>query len=169
MEMRKYMGEKKNVKASTVSIIRIDEEYLQGYAGLVQIHEVYKQIVIDGICFYDDGFSQLEFMPDGEHWALTAIYDENEKIVEWYFDMTKENGIDNGRPYIEDLYLGTALFPDGRIVILDEDELQVALDNGEITTSDFELAYQSLARLKASSILTVDYMTEFCARLKEHF
>ena len=169
MKKRRYLGQSKHIKTATVSVIRVDKEDLKGSVATVQIHEVNNQIVENGICFHADGFSRIEFMPDHENWALTAIYDEEGKIVEWYFDMTKENGIDDGRPYIEDLYLDIALFPDGRVVVLDEDELQDALDSGEITVAEFELAYQSLAKLKASGVLTVEYMTNFCARLKELF
>ena len=58
---------------------------------------------------------------------LTAIYDAKNKIVEWYFDIAKKIGKENGIPYEEDLYLDVIVKPDFQIVLLDEDDLQEAL------------------------------------------
>ena len=67
---------------------------------------------------------------------------KEDKIVEWYIDMCKENGIEDGMPYEDDLFLDVVIVPDGRINILDEDELLDAEKNGIITRQDVELAYK---------------------------
>jgi predicted RNA-binding protein associated with RNAse of E/G family len=70
------------------------------------------------------------------------MFDENHSIVQWYFDITKQNGIDiDGQAFYDDLYLDVVVFPSGEIVLFDEDELKEALDSGDITQIDYDLAY----------------------------
>ena len=45
---------------------------------------------------------------------------------------------EKGVPYIDDLYLDVVMYPSGKIKIIDQDELQEALDCGDITKNDIE-------------------------------
>ena len=73
---------------------------------------------------------------------LTAIYDENNKIVEWYFDIARSIGKENGIPYEDDMYLDVVFRPNGNIVLLDEDELKEAFDKKEMTKQEYDEAYE---------------------------
>lgn len=57
--------------------------------------------------------------------------------------MTKFNGIENGIPYIIDLYLDIVFKSNGKWITLDEDELEEALNLGDITKEDYDLAYKT--------------------------
>ena len=85
--------------------------------------------------------------PDNSNYALTIMFDDNENLIEWYFDIAKKVGIENGVPYEDDLYLDMVITPQGSKLILDEDELQEALNRGEITKEDATLAYKTLEGL----------------------
>ena len=63
-------------------------------------------------------------------------------VKEWYFDVSKYIGIEDGVPYEDDLYLDVVIIPDGRIHVLDEDEIQLAFKNGKITKEEYDLAYE---------------------------
>ena len=78
---------------------------------------------------------------------LSAFYNDNNEIIEWYFDVAKNIGFENGSPYEDDLYLDVILRPDGKILLLDEDELKSALEESKITKEDFDLAYFEANRL----------------------
>lgn len=173
MERRKYLGRLNMdfVKSFSTKIVRVDEGNIKGYASLVIIDEVTRpRIVGEGTCLYDNGYSELNFLPDDEHWQLSAIYDGNGEIIEWYFDITRKNSIDEeGNPYCDDLFLDAALMPDGRILIFDEDEIKDALDNGMIAQSEFDMAYGVLKRLKDDKILDVEYMKTLCSRVRSLF
>jgi predicted RNA-binding protein associated with RNAse of E/G family len=105
----------------------------------MKITEINRTLIINGIRLYDDEYREMGFFPDGENWALWAMYDDKDEIIEWYFDITKINALDeNGVPYCEDMYLDIALTPDGNYAVLDEDELKNALGGGEITPRDFD-------------------------------
>ena len=168
MERRRYLGQKKSIKDCSTKIVRVDEDGLNGYASLIKIKEVHNPVIVgEDFCICDVGYSIIEFLPDGEHWALEAMYDRNDKIVEWYFDITSENSIDeNGNPYNVDLYLDVVLLPDGQIIVCDENELQDALDNGEITQAEFDLAYHTLHELKEKKTLEVVYMKALSSKLR---
>ena len=56
--------------------------------------------------------------------------------------------------------------PDGQILILDEDEIKDALDNGLITRKEFDMAYDVLNEIKKNRIIDVAYMKMLCSRLR---
>jgi len=118
------------------------------------------------ICIADDGYVELCYLPDGENWQMYALYDGDGRIVEWYYDITRENGVDeDGSPYAEDLYLDAALSPDGKITILDSDELQTALDVGHISQDGFDLARCAMDRLIKDKIIGLKYAERLCEKL----
>ena len=73
---------------------------------------------------------------------LTAIYDDNNNIIEWYFDIARKIGKDNGVPYEDDLYLDVVVTPSGDVILLDEDELKEAFDKKEMTKEEYDEAYK---------------------------
>ena len=50
-------------------------------------------------------------------------------------------GIEDGVPYQDDLYLDVVVVPDGRIHILDEDELKEAYSKREISKDEYDMAF----------------------------
>jgi predicted RNA-binding protein associated with RNAse of E/G family len=149
MERRKYTGKpnKKYIKSSDSKIIRIDDINIKGYVAFLKIFEVnvpfYVKLNDKKICLYDNGYSELNYLPDNQNWQMYALYDNNGKIIDWYFDITKENAIDEeGNPYCDDLYLDIVLMPDGQVIILDEDELFDSYNNEIINQNEYILAYK---------------------------
>ncbi len=96
----------------------------------------------NGICIQDTGYKWLEFYDYNSKVKLTAIYDENNKIIEWYFDIARSIGKENNVPYEDDLYLDVVLRPDGEIILLDEDEIKEAYERKEMTKSELDDAYK---------------------------
>lgn len=141
----------------------------QRYASLISIEKVNGRHAFpaeDGeICLGDEGYAWLTFLPDKCNWCMTAMYDDRGNAVEWYFDMTKANGLDEqGNPYQEDLYLDVVLLPNGSIKKLDEDELQEALDDGEITKPEFDMAHAVCDGLIREFICVPNAVASFCER-----
>jgi len=176
MERRKYLGRYDNdcIKSIDSRILRIDKTDIVGYVALVLIQEVnYPRVVGNkesSICIADNGYSELVFLPDNENWQLCAIYDNNDRNVEWYFDITRNNAVDeSGNPYCDDLYLDMALMPDGRILTFDEDELINAFKNGNISQYDFDMAQGIITKLIDEKIIDVAYMEMLCSRLRQLF
>jgi len=172
VERRKYIGRVKEdyVKSFSSRVVRVDENGMAGYVSLTEIREVHRPFIVGNLCLYDNGYSELCYIPDGENWALFAIYDSNGEIVEWYIDITRKNAADDeGNPYCDDLYLDVALLPDGSVLVLDEDELKSALDRGDISRQDYDMAYAVLNDIKSRKILDTAYMESLCTRLLSLF
>ena len=88
-----------------------------------------------------------EFYDYSKKHRLTAMYNENNEIIEWYFDIARKIEKDNGMPYEDDLYLDVVVTPTGDIILLGEDELKKALDRFEVNKSDYDMAYNEAKKL----------------------
>jgi predicted RNA-binding protein associated with RNAse of E/G family len=175
IERRKYLGQpyKDYIKSFDTKIIRIENNEFKGYLSYLKIHEVHRtfDVLLDDkkICLYNNGYSELNYLPDNRNWQLYAIYDNNFNIIEWYIDITRKNSIDeNGNPYCDDLYLDIVLMPDGKILFLDEDELLDAYNNKTINQTDLDLAYKTKNELINSKIVSIEYMEILCKKLFEN-
>ena len=139
-----------------------------GYVSLIKLEKVRQKLTVnhDGreICLFDDGYSCLVFLPDGEKWCVSAVYDSSGYIVEWYFDMLKEVFLDhNGTPSYDDLYLDLVVAPDFEYRILDKDELSEALESGEITRADVDMAYETCDKLIREVLPDKEFLEDFLA------
>lgn len=77
---------------------------------------------------------------------VTAMFDNREQIVEWYIDTCRNQGVtDQGVPWFDDLYLDVVVLKNGEIFLVDEDELEEALQRGHISTQEAELANRTAA------------------------
>lgn len=149
----------------TSKVMHIDDIF-SGFISFVMIQKVHEKLFVDydtsEICLFDDGYKCLIFLPDNQNWCVSAVYDDLDRLVEWYFDMTKENSIDEqGNPFFMDLYLDIAVSPDFKIRILDEDELKEALSSGDITKYDFDMAYMTCDALIKNVIPNKEFIVSF--------
>lgn len=120
----------------------INDDLFKGDVFLNNFIEISDPFILDkGLCIQDTGYKWLEFYDYSSKVRLTAIYNNKNEIVEWYFDIAKEIGKEDGIPYEDDMYLDVVLTPNGDILLLDEDELQEALNKNYITKEEFDEAY----------------------------
>jgi uncharacterized protein len=130
----------------------VDDGELDGHLSIIYIDKVKEPLVIDvaekSLCLVNDGFIWTQYFPRGSNYALTTMFDENRNIIEMYFDVCNGNNISpNGIPFYDDLYLDVVLIPSGEVILLDEDELKVALMQNEITKEQYNLAYLEANKL----------------------
>ena len=117
-----------------------------------------------------NGYKWLMYLPLKEFWCITAFYSPQNELLEWYFDISKGNFLDeNGMPCIDDMFLDLVIMPDARAITVDADELQEALDNNVITPNDFSLAYQIHAEILNSKWNDVNLLTLLCNKLMSEF
>ena len=106
-----------------------------------------KFVIPNGKCIVDNNYKLLEFYDYNSKIKLSAFYDNSNRIVEWYFDIAREIGKENGLPYEDDMYLDVLITDSGEIILLDEDELKEALDKKQITKEEYENAYKEAYQL----------------------
>ncbi len=70
------------------------------------------------------------------------------EIVQWYIDICYRNGIENGVPWMDDLYLDIIVLPTGEVFLIDIDELEDALNTGVIDRNLYNLAWDEAKRIK---------------------
>lgn len=132
--------------------ISVDDYDFKGYITLFKMNKVTQDCIIKygekNICVIDNGYKMMQYVPLNENYTLTAFCDENNKLVQWYFDITYRNGIgDDGIPFYDDLYLDIVILPPLDIYLLDEDELDEARDTKEINEEQYNLAYNVANKL----------------------
>lgn len=96
----------------------------------------------NGVCLQDNNYKWLEFYNYNAKVLLTAMYNQNNEIIEWYFDIARSIGKENNIPYEDDLYLDVLVKPNGEIILLDEDELKEAYERLEITKEEYDETYK---------------------------
>lgn len=152
---------------------RVDEEFFKGYVALVKIKDVQNPLIVnDGekdVCIKNNDYEWIEVYPDNEHYVITIMFDNNDNLIQWYFDIAKEIGIENNIPYEDDLYVDIVITPNGRKEILDEEELMDALNKNEITQEDVELVYETVKLIEDKFVNNFSYLTDLTDKFLKMF
>lgn len=141
--MRKKYTDETYLKGVTqYHIITKKFKKLNAYIVLKKIIEIEKPFVKSSILI-DNGYYIMEFTPMDKLYNARAFINKNLNTISYYFDISLGNGVDNGRPYYDDLFLDIVCSAetDNIIKILDEDELLEALETKQISKQDYDLAY----------------------------
>ena len=112
------------------------------YISVKKIIDIKEPFILsNGLCIIDNNYYIMEVIPKNENYAMRVFFNNKKEILEYYFDVSLENGVDKeaGIPYYDDLFIDVTKTKD-KVEVLDEDELKEALDNNEINITDFELA-----------------------------
>ena len=153
----------RDVDKYQIKLFLDEENYYISVKKLISVRE--KFIINSGLCVMDDGYYIFEVVPKNYNYAMRLFLDDNKRPLEYYFDICKNNRIDtiSKVPCYDDLYLDIT-YLDGKINILDENELLEAYENGDIVRDDFELVYNMrdklLEELKNNSneLMNIDYI-----------
>lgn len=69
------------------------------------------------------------------------------------------------RIFEDDLFLDIVVFPNGTAVVIDEEELQSALNKKEISKQDYELAYNVVKNIKEEFIDNFEHLKSFTEQI----
>lgn len=149
----------------------LNEYGLQGYAGLILMERVTAPLFVpllgEDVLIAADGYSWLQIAPEGENWWLTVMFDAEGKCIQYYFDVSLKNEISGPDSQFIDLYLDVVLLPDGRMALLDADELDAALADGSICEEEHALAVRTAEMLLKSIPDRHRQLARFCRRLTD--
>ena len=145
-ELKRRYANRHKVKKPDSNLIYLlksfDDDNFKGDVSYYNFKDADIKIVTPkGKSIVDNNYKLLGFYDYNSKIKLSAFYNDNNELIEWYFDVAKNIGFENGSPYEDDLYLDVILRPNGKILLLDEDELKSALEESKITKEDFDLAY----------------------------
>lgn len=149
--------------------MKLDDGSFTGDVTLLTMNKVSEPAIFEypnrKVCVVDDGYSWLQHFPKNEHFSLTTVFDETGNIVQWYIDICLANGNENGRPWMDDLFLDIVHLPSGDIIQKDAEELEAALSEGVITEELYRVAWDEANRI--TQLLEQDRF-ELIKKTKDH-
>ena len=156
---RKFISNTYMREAVNYDIVTIKEDNL--FITIKKYKEVTDRFIItdsngNDIVYIDNGYYLVELTPLDEKYNMRFYFDNNKNFIDYYIDITYENGTLYKMPYYIDLYLDIVHIPENNTVIfIDEDELKEALDKKIISKKDYKMAYEVgnklLAEIKNNS------------------
>lgn len=127
------------------SQIRKNTKYGEIIACLVIFDEVKKNWFVPrenkpDECILANGYRWIQIYGVEKNSVISVVFDEENRFVETYFDIAKEIYMDEDVPYAKDLYLDVVQTKENYFIIIDQDELDEALEKNDITMEDYKLA-----------------------------
>ncbi len=139
---------------------------LEACAGLLRMDAVTEPLDVtvqeETVRIVDNGYSWMQIAPEREHWWLTVMFDERWTIVQYYFDITLENILRGRDSRFRDLFLDVAAIPEGKMELLDRDELDEALREHLITPEEHRVATETGERLMREIPKHWSELRDFC-------
>jgi len=97
---------------------------------------------VNGVEVIRNGYTMLYFAFIGENYDILKVYDKEGNFKGLYVDILAYTKREGNTLEMLDLFLDIFIFPDGRAFLLDEDELEMALNYGLIDKETFDFAYR---------------------------
>ena len=151
----------RDVSKHEIKLYLDEDDYYISVKKLIRVDIPF--IIGDNLTVMDDGYYVFEVIPKCENYAMRLFLDNERKPLEYYFDICKNNGLtDDLVPYYDDLYLDIT-YLDGKVNILDEDELEDALEEKDITEEDYKLVMEVKDKLlneiktNTNELMKLDY------------
>ena len=158
------------VENGNFKIKNVNNSDFKGDIALINFNKVHKPYIIEenNRCLINDNYKWVEFYDCNKKHKLTAMYNEKNEIVQWYFDIARKIGKENDLPYEDDLYLDVVVTSAGEIILLDEDELKDAYDRLEVSQKDYDMAHAEAKKLMNQLEKNIDKLHIFTNKyLKE--
>ena len=141
--------------------------------GLLILDEVTESLVLDNnigkYTVSDNGYKWLQIAVENENYWITAMFDDNNNIVQIYCDVTDGNVLGDD-PYFDDLFIDIVLYNDN-VFMIDQDDLINAYREGVITTLQYNKAKVASLRLydfvKDNKKEIIDYCYKMLNELSE--
>lgn len=143
-----------NILSKRFVMTTLSNQDFKGTVGLMLLEDVIKPLVVKrpngkSEVVIDGGYKILTFFPEKGAYCCTVMINRENKILQWYFDILKGDcKFDSDVPYGEDVFLDVVLLPNGEYYMIDEDDLNDALNNKTITYEEFEKAYETAEKIK---------------------
>lgn len=119
------------------------------YLSIKKILNIEKPFILEnGLCLIDNNYYIVEVLPKNENYAMRVYFNEKKERLEYYFDISLENGLDEETriPYYDDLYTDITVVQKN-IEVLDEEELEEALNMGKISKAEYNIANETRDKL----------------------
>lgn len=160
--------------------MRVDLDDFHGMACLIQLlggvanindgqYQYWERPKAGKVAICGKGMYWLQLIPDGKSHVLTAKYLPNDSVSIWYADIIEAIEYDSdGVAVFIDKYLDVTFTPQGDVSIDDRDELDEALQSGDITQAQYDAALAEgdcIVEMYCKDIAKTEI---FCNRILSH-
>ena len=152
--MRKKLVSKTYMReVSDYEMVIINNEDMDYYLCIKKINKINPPFVLhefnQDIVHIDNGYYIVEYTSKNKLYNARVYIDNNKNIIDYYFDISSENGLEDKIPYYDDLYLDILYYPNQNDLIEYDDmnELEEALKNKKITQEQFDNAISTAEQL----------------------
>ena len=98
-------------------------------------------LFVNGVKVIDNGYTMIYFAFIGEKYDILKVYDREGNFKGLYIDVLAYTKREGDNLEMLDLFLDIFIFPNGEAFLLDEEELEMALNYGLIDKETFDFAY----------------------------
>lgn len=146
---------------------------MEGVVSLLQIQKVTEPLMVPGengekVLIADAGYAWLQVAFKEQYFWATVMYDDQGRFMQGYFDITAGNDFeDMENPTFQDMYLDLVLLDDGRILVLDRDELEEAFQNQDITEEQYRQTVKEGEKLRLFLQENGEMFLQFCKEWRE--
>ncbi|KUH32182.1 hypothetical protein APY94_10745 [Thermococcus celericrescens] len=127
-------------------VLERDDEVVADFGNVVVAKSRFSGMLaplrVNGVEVIKNGYRMLYFAFVGENYDILKVYDENGGFKGLYIDVLAYTRRDGNTLEMLDLFLDIFVFPSGEAFLLDEDELEMALNYGVIDRETFDFAYR---------------------------
>ncbi len=116
---------------------------IPGKISLLRIDRVSEPLFVSystgPVKIVDAGWSWVQIALEGQFYWITSMFDETDRLVQIYIDITDGNVTDTEDPWFADLYLDYVIhIRDDAVIEMDRDELDAAFRDGAVTRTQYE-------------------------------
>lgn len=111
------------------------------------------------VTIVDERYSWIQIAPEGQYFWITSMFDENDRLIQIYVDITDGNVTDTDDPYFKDMYLDYVVCGD-QVIELDREELTAAYKDGRIDREQY-------VRTLAEGERMLNYLREYRGELAD--
>ena len=120
-------------------------EGMEGFVSILVLKKVTEPLYVADedkmVLIADNGYSWVQVALKDQYFWLTSMFDTEGRLLQVYFDICK--GIlfeEPENPCFDDMYLDIVLTRDGRLYVLDQEELEEARQEGVISEEEYQHA-----------------------------
>jgi len=127
-------------------ILERDDEVIADLGNIIVAKSKFEGMLaplrVNGVEVIKNGYNMLYFAFVGENYDILKVYDEKGNFKGLYIDVLAYTKREGNTLEMLDLFLDIFVFPGGETFLLDEEELEMALNYGVIEGETFDFAYR---------------------------
>lgn len=135
-------------------LMQFEDEKLDCYSVIKKVNSIDKPYISThtgkDVCLLKEGYYMVEYLPKNGKYGVRVFLNEDKEPISYYIDIINDIGIDYEKGlYYDDLFLDITIDKtnDDIVKVWDEDELQEALNENDITKEQYDSAYVTLKEL----------------------